>query len=461
MTQGDPPQPQRDLLGQPRGLWVLAGTELWDRISFHGMQAMLVLYMTGELLLDQTRLQSIIGYSTYRGALETVTGPLSNTALATQTFGIYIAFVSGLPLLGGWLGDRLLGRRLSVGAGAALMTAGHFCMAFDPTFLIALVLIMSGAGLLRGNLSAQVKSLYRKGDPREINAFQYYSLSVSFGGFIAPIVSGAVAAVWGWHAGFGVAGFGMLLGFGLYLAGGRHLPAETPRRSGTTSVAHQALTPDERRRVIGLFLLWPISVCFWIAQAQIWNIYNVWLRDHIDMNVGGFQVPVPWMQSLDGLAPAVLALTSLWVWARMAKSGAEPDPLNKMAVGLLIFGASVGLLAAAPIIAGGDGKASIVMPILFHLFSNLGWVWFTPVVLALYAARSPERWRGTLLGFNALSLSAASIISGWMGGLYEQLAPSSFWLINAVICSGAGVVLLLTRRPFGRLLALPPESQPT
>ena len=459
MTQGDPPQPHRDVLGQPRGLWVLAGTELWDRISFHGMQAMLVLYMTGDLLLDRGRVQSILGFGVYRRTLEAVTGPLSDTVIATQTFGIYLACVTGLPLLGGLLGDKLTGRRLAVGLGAALMTLGHFCMAFDATFLIALIFLMVGAGLLRGNLSAQVKSLYADNDPREINAFQYYSLSVSVGAFIAPIVSGAVAAIWGWHAGFGVAGFGMLIGLIVYLSGGRHLPPDVPRRRNTESAMRRSLRPGERRRVLGLFLIWPFSVCFWIAQAQIWNIYNVWLRDHVDMNIGGFDVPVPWMQSLDGLAPAVLALTSLWVWARMAKGGSEPMPLNKMAFGMIIFGAAVALLAAAPVIAGDNGKASIAIPVLFHLVSNLGWVWFSPVITALYATRAPASWRGTLLGISALSVSAGSIISGMMGGLYERISASSFWLIVAAICAGGGLVLLLARPLLVRLLAREDEGE--
>jgi len=222
---------RREWFGHPRGLWVLAGTELWDRISFHGMQAMLVLYMTGDLLLHPDRTDRIIGFATYRATLESITGPLSDVALATQTFGLYLAFVAGLPILGGWVGDRLTGRKLAVVLGAALMTAGHFLLAFDATFLVALVFLMTGAGILRGNLSAQIKSLYADGDPRETNAFQYYSLAVNFGAFIAPILTGSVAAIWGWHVGFGVAGVGMLIGLVIYVAGSALLPSDGGRSS--------------------------------------------------------------------------------------------------------------------------------------------------------------------------------------------------------------------------------------
>lgn len=451
------PDSASELLGQPRGLWVLAGTELWDRISFHGMQAMLVLYMTGELLLSPERVDAVLGFATYRQALEAMTGPLSPTALAAQTFGLYMALTTGLPLVGGWIGDRIISRRIVVGAGAATMTAGHLCMAFDSTFLIALLLVTTGAGLLRGNLSAQVRSLYQPDDPRAINAFQYYGMSVSLGGFIAPIVTGAVAAIWGWHAGFGVAGIGMLIGLFIYLSGLRHLPPEPPRAARRQATARHPLSSIERRRLIALFMIWPISVCFWIAQAQVWNIYNVWLRDHVDMNVAGFEVPVPWMQSLDGLAPTVLALASLWIWGRMAKAGTEPAPLNKMTSGLVIFGLAVCLLAAAPVVAGNGGKASLAIPVLFHLVSNLGWVWFSPVVTALYAATAPDQWRGTMLGINMLAISAASIITGRMGALYELLSPGQFWLLHGGICAGAGLVLLMTRSRFDSMLAVSDE----
>lgn len=461
---------QGELFGQPKGLWVLAGTELWDRISFHGMQAMLVLYMTGDLLVHPERMRSIIGFSAYRHVTEAMTGPLSDTALATQTFGFYLAFVTGLPLLGGLIGDKLTGRKLAVGLGAGLMTAGHFFMAFDATFLIALVLLMTGAGLLRGNLSAQIKSLYADGDPREINAFQYYYLAVNVGAFIAPIVTSTVAVFWGWHMGFGVAGIGMLIGLLIYLSGSRFLPPDTGQRARgeAAPVAQAPLTAGEKRRIQGLLLLWPVGVAFWIAQSQIWNVYNVWVRDHVNMTVGSLQVPVPYLQSLDGLAPAVFTPICLLLWARMARRGREPDEFGKLAFGIILFGLSVALLGAGPLLADAAGRAPILLPVMFHVFSNFAAVWFAPVMLALFATRAPNAWRGTLIGVNALSVSAASIISGRMGSLYERISPTEFWLINGAICVIAGIYLLIARPFYRRMLAranaedtlpLPPKEE--
>jgi POT family proton-dependent oligopeptide transporter len=460
-----------DLFGQPKGLWVLAGTELWDRISFHGMQAMLVLYMTGDLLVHPERMRTIIGFTAYRNLVEGMTGPLTDLALATQTFGFYLAFVTGLPLLGGWLGDKFLGRRISVGLGAGLMTAGHLCMAFDQTFLIALILLMTGAGLLRGNLSAQIKSLYPDGDPRETNAFQYYYFAVNFGAFIAPIRTSTVALFYGWHAGFGVAGVGMLIGLVIYLAGSAFLPPDRVRQKVEREAPAASAVPldaNQKRRILGLFLLWPISVAFWTAQSQIWNVYNVWVRDNIDMHVGGFDVPVPYLQSLDGLAPAVFIPITLLIWARMAKRGREPDEYVKMAIGVMLFGVAVAMLAAGPLLANAAGRAPVWLPVLFHVVSNFAAVWFAPVVLAVFATRAPASWRGTLIGFSALSVSAASLISGRMGNLYEHISPSEFWLINAGICFGAGLFLLLARGFYERMLSrenaeddgpLPPKEE--
>ena len=452
-------RPPGEAFGQPKGLWVLAGTELWDRISFHGMVAMLTLYMAGELLLPG-RIENVVGFAGYRSFLEGMTGPLSVQALATQTFGLYFAGVTFMPLFGGAIGDRLIGRKVAVSLGALLMTAGHFAMAFDSSFLLALLLLVLGAGLLRGNLSAQVKALYAEGDPRSVNAFQYYFLAINFGAFIAPIVAGGVAAIWGWHAGFGIAGFGMLIGLVVYLVGQRHLVDEKPRRLRPTEErgTRAALTPGERRRVLGLALIWPISVSFWVAQAQIWNVYNIWVRDHVDMRVGSFNVPVPWMQSLDGLAPALFIPLVLWIWSRQAKRGKEPDLYVKLAIGAGIFALSTGWLAAAQLIYG-EGRAPILWPIWFHVMSNFGAVYFAPTMLGIFGTRAPYSLRGTLIGINSLAVSAASLISGPMGGMYETISPGQFWLINTAICGGGALTVLVLRPMYRRLLALDGEIQ--
>jgi len=441
-----------ELFGQPRGLWVLAGTELWERISFHGMQALLVLYMVGALLLPG-HVEHVAGFAGYRAAVETVTGPLTVQALAAQTFGLYIGLIYFTPVIGGALGDRLLGRRAAVILGAGLMTCGHFALAFDRSFLLALLLLILGAGLLRGNLPAQVKALYADGDRREADAFQIYYVAINVGAFVAPIVTGALAAWYSWHLAFGFAGFGMLTGLILYLVGSRHLPKEQGRAARSPAAAKSPLTPAERRRVGALLALCPFLICFWVAQSQVWNVYNLWVRDNLDLTIGTFQMPIPWLQALDGVSPIIVMPVFLALWRRQAERGSEPGDLTKMAIGCLIFGAATSWLALAPLAAGADGRAPLLWAVAFHISSNIGWLYLTPIAMAFFAAQAPARTRGTLLGVNYLNTFAGSVISGRLGGLYEQVSATQFWLIHAAIVGAGGLALLIFSPLLRRALA--------
>jgi len=430
----------RDLFGQPRGLAYLAGTELWDRISFHGMQALLVLYMVGQLLLPG-HVEKIAGFTTFRAAIEAVTGPLSVQALASQIFGLYIGFVYFMPVVGGVIGDRVLGRRRTVALGAILMTAGHFCMAFDASFLAAMALLIAGAGCLRGNLVSQVGDLYGPGDPRRDAGFQIYFTGINLGAFIAPIVCGLLGQAYGWHIAFGFAGVGMLIGLVVFLAGVRHLPPDRVRTPGTA--AREPLAAADRRVIVVLLLLLPVLATYWIAQSQVWNVYNLWVRDHVDLVVLGWTMPIPWLQAIDGLAPVVLLAPTLAMWTWQRNRGAEPDDIAKMAIGCLIFGAGTAWLAAAPLVAGPDGRAPLLWAIGFHLLSNEGWLFFVPIALAVWSRAAPRQVNGTMIGVYYLSTFLGSTISGRIGGLYETWSPARFWLLHAGIVAGGGVILLV------------------
>ncbi|MGA2188319.1 MAG: peptide MFS transporter [Steroidobacteraceae bacterium] len=333
----------RDLLGQPRGLFFIGATELWERISFHGMQALLVLYMVEQLLLPG-HVENIVGFTGFRAAIEGVTGPLSSQALASQIFGLYVGFVYLVPVFGGLLGDRVLGRRRSVALGALLMTAGHFCMAFEASFLAALLLLILGAGVLRGNLASQVGDLYSADDRRRETAFQIYYGALNSGAFVAPLITGVLAQTYGWHYGFGFAGFGMLLGLLVYLSGGRDLPPDAVRGA---SAVRRKLSAKERRVALVMALMLPVFTLFWIAQSQIWNTYNLWVRDHVDLAVGSWKMPVPWLQAVDSLGVVVLLLPILQFWRWQASRSREPDDLTKLAIGFLLFGAAIASRADA------------------------------------------------------------------------------------------------------------------
>lgn len=426
------------IFGHPRGLLVLAGTELWDRISFSGMQAILVLYMVDRLLLPG-HIEHIAGFAGFRNAIEHVTGALSSQALASQIFGLYVGLIYFTPTFGGFVGDRFLGRARSVVLGGLSMTAGHFCLAFETSFLLALALLIVGAGFLRGNLTPQVAELYPAGDRRRPVAFQIYFSMVAIGAFIAPLVTGALSQIYDWDVAFAFAGFGMLAGLVVYLSGRSILPPDA-RRLG--AAARAPLLPHERRTVLALLSLIPIATLFWIAQAQIWNTYNVWVRDHVDLRVGSFTVPVPWLQALDGLCPLVTLPALLWFWRWQGRRGAEPDELTRMSLGLLIFGASVGLLVAAEWITDAHGKTPLLVPVAFHIASNAGWLYFSPSANSLFAGTAPAAVRGTMIGMYTLSMFFGSVISGRMGGLYESVRPSVFWSLHAGVAVAGGLLLL-------------------
>jgi proton-dependent oligopeptide transporter, POT family len=428
-----------DLFGQPRGLLYIGATELWERISFHGMQALLVLYMV-EQLLQPGHVENIAGFKGFRAAIEGVTGPLSSQALASQIFGLYVGFVFLVPVFGGLLGDRVLGRRRAVALGALLMTAGHFCMAFEASFLAALVLLILGAGVLRGNLASQVGDLYSAADRRRETAFQIYYGALNSGAFIAPLITGVLAQTYGWHYGFGFAGFGMLAGLVIYLSGERSLPPDAVRGANAAS---RKLSSRDRRVALIMVSMLPIFTLFWIAQSQIWNTYNLWARDHIDLVVGSWKMPVPWLQAVDALSVVVLMPPLLKFWRWQASRSSEPDDLTKLGIGCLLFGAAIAWLAASQLAADATGKAPLVWALTYHFLSAFGYLYFSPVAIAVFSRTAPASINAMMIGVYYLSIFAGSVISGRLGGLYERLSSAQFWLIHAAIVLVGGMLILL------------------
>src|SRR5205809_2979997 len=217
----------RSFIGHPRGLGYIAFAEAWERFSYYGMQALLVLYMINQLLLP-AHVQHIAGFGSFRHLIETFRGSLSVQALASTIFGLYTGLVYLTPIAGGLIADRVLGRTRTITIGALLMALGHFLMAFDVTFLLALTCLLCGVGCFKGNLASQVGALYDKGDNRRADAFQIYYIFINAGVIASPLIAGTLGEVYGWHYGFGAAGGGMLIGLTIYLLGRKHLPPDSP-----------------------------------------------------------------------------------------------------------------------------------------------------------------------------------------------------------------------------------------
>ena len=434
--------PERTVFGHPRGLAVLAGTEFWDRVSFNGMQALLTLYLAGQLFTPG-HIEKIVGFVRFRAIVEALFGHLTTLGLATQTFGLYIGLATFTPVFGGLIGDLWLGRKRGVILGALLMSAGHFCMAFDQSFLLAMLLLILGTGALRGNLLPQVGELYRPDDARRDTAFQLYYAMVNLGAFVAPLVTGALAQGFSWHVGFAFAGFGMLAGLVIYLAGQGQVVAVAPKPARAADRVRVPLTAADWRRVTALLALVPVAALFWIAQSQVWNTYNLWVRDHVQLHIWTFLVPVPWFQAIDGLSPFICLPPMLMFWRWQAARGREPGQLTKAAIGCFIFAAGTLWLAAAGLAADADGRAPILFAVMFHLVSNLGWLYFTPTVTALVSRAAPRSVNATMIGAASLSVFLGSTISGRLGSLYEVLPASQFWTLHAALVGLGGVVFLI------------------
>lgn len=444
------PAAEGEILGHPRGLAYIFFTEAWERFSFYGMQALLMLYMTG-YLLQPGAVESIAGFAGFRSALESVFGELSTQALASQIFGLYVALIYFTPIVGGLIGDRLTGRTRAVLAGAGLMAAGHFMMAFETAFLPALLALILGSGLLKGNLAAQVGALYAKDDRRRDGAYTAYVTAINIGAFVSPLVCGSLGELYGWHYGFTAAGFGMLIGIVIYLRGRRYLPPDSPRNSAGTRVA---LAPGDARVIVFLLVLLALTSTFWIVQAQVWNIYPLWLRDVVDRDLWtGFTIPVTWFQSLDALAVLLLAPFTVLFWRWQSKRQAEPSDLVKIALGCGFFGLSCVILSVGQAFAV-DGRVLMVWPVVFHFMVAIGYLYAAPIALSLVSRAAPAAVNAMLVGSYYLGIFIGGIVSGWLGRFYESLQPSAFWLLHAAIGIGGGVLILILKRRFVRELRL-------
>src|SRR5215216_652833 len=243
-----------ELFGHPKGLAFLFATEMWERFSYYGMRALLVLYMVKYLLLAD-RAETVVGLTALRRALEWLFGPLDIQPLASQIYGFYTGLVYLTPILGGLLADRVLGQRRTVVVGAVLMAIGHFMMAFETLFLFALLALILGNGAFKPNISTQVGGLYAAGDRRRDRAFSIFYVGINLGAFLAPLVCGTLGEAAGWHYGFGAAGVGMLIGLATYLYASSTLPPDERSRPRAEPRIKKPLTRTERRALLSLFVL--------------------------------------------------------------------------------------------------------------------------------------------------------------------------------------------------------------
>jgi len=480
------PSEDHAFFGHPRGLSTLFFTEMWERFSYYGMRALLILFMT---------------------AAPAAGGLGFDTGTAGAVYGLYTSMVYMMSLPGGWIADRLIGQRRAVLYGGVLIASGHFSMAFPSisTFYLGLLLIVIGTGLLKGNISVLVGQLYAPNDNRRDAGFSIYYMGINLGAFIAPLVCGYLGQRVNWHLGFAAAGIGMTLGLVQYVLGGRHLgdaglhpaPAASPaaadmlwRRAKlwgggvgaavvllavilytdalpitpthiadaagyllliTTIVFFSWLffggdwTPAERKRlyVIGVFFL--AAALFWSEFEQAGSTLNLFADRATRTSVGGWEFPSSWFQSANALFIIMFAPLFALLWVRLGSR--EPSSPVKFSIGLVGVGVGFAVLIPAARAAEAGSLVSpmwLVATYLVHTFAELC---LSPVGLSSMTKLAPARVAGLMMGVWFLGASVGNFIGGRLSSFYEAWALPNLFGVVAAFGIASGVILLALSRP--------------
>jgi POT family proton-dependent oligopeptide transporter len=436
---------------QPRGIYLLFGVEMWERFSFYGMRAFLVLFAA-----DATR--GGLGWS---------------QASASRLMSFYALACYSLPVLGGWLADRFLGTHRTLVIGACIIAAGHFTLAlpFLPTFFLGLALVAIGTGFFKTNASTMVGQLYQRGDKRRDAGFTIFYMGTNAGAFFGQIICSSFAESprFGWHWGFGSAGVGMLAGLITYLAlkpkylAGIGGPPDRATKAAQRS--HAPVTPEERDRLTALLVLFAFTIVFWMAFEQASTSMNFFAQDHTNRKVGSFLVPAGWFQSINPVVLVIAApfFAALWTW--LGRRNREPSTPMKMAIGLVLVGLGfVFMMVGAQRTAGG----ALVSPFwLFaaYSFHTFGELCLSPIGLSFVTKVAPERMVARLMGFWFFATALGEFLAGQFAALTDKIArgeifhlfggQADFYLVLVVAPLLAGGLLFavtpwLRRRMHGR-----------
>ena len=394
--------------GQPRGLTILFLTNMWEQFSYYGMRALLVYYMTKQLLFAQEH--------------------------ASVICGAYTACAYFTPIVGGVIADRLLGKRRAIIIGGSIMALGHFLMTFEPLFYVALGTIALGNGLFLPSLPSQIDDLYEPGDPRVGWAYNVYYVGVNIGGFLAPLVCGTLGELYGWHWGFGAAGVGMVVGLAIYIWGQRYLP-EQARRPVEADEIPRARFP--RQTALLLVAVALAVTVFRGAYEQVGNTVALW-AETVDRRAGDATIPMTWFQSLNPLLVMAMTPALLVWWQRRAAAGRRERPARKMAAGAVIVALAYLLLAALESAGGPTHWAWLVA---FFAIFTLGELYILPTGLGLFARLAPPGFGATTVAAWYLAIFTGSLSAGLVGTLWSAMSHARYFLLLAAIALVAALLL--------------------
>jgi POT family proton-dependent oligopeptide transporter len=465
---------------------------MWERFSFDGMRGLLKLYVVNYLFVNWQQIKQgaafvkrdpilVWGGTFVRSLLSTPADselkqclvkavqnyPKLDPALALDAarqaciaqehasiiYGWYTGLVYLTPFFGGIIADRLLGQRKTVVIGGVLMAIGHFVMASEVSFFIALTLLILGNGAFKPNISTQVGNLYAPGDPRRDGAFTIFYMGINLGAFICNFVCGTLAAVYGWHYGFAAAGVGMLLGLAVYILGKNHLAQDNlSARRAAGNESREPLTQTEWSRVWALCALCALNVVFWAVYEQQGNTMQTWADEQTVWPVlGSFQVPSTWFQSFNPFCIFLLAPFLDMFWRRQAKRGTEPGSVTKMAIGCVILGLSF-IVMVVGAQAVGTGRGSPFWPLFCTLLLTVGELYLSPIGLSLVTKVSPIRIVSMMMGMWFVSSFLGNLLSGYIGVLYTRLPKEGFFLVLTALGVGAGIAMWAFNKPIRKAI---------
>jgi POT family proton-dependent oligopeptide transporter len=446
----------REFLGHPPGLTILFGTEMWERFSYYGMRALLILYLTKYLLLPG-HVENVWGYGATKAFFESFAGPLDVQPLSSLIYGSYTGLIYFTPLPGGWLADRVMGQKRVVVLGIVMMACGHFMMASERLLFPALFLLIVGGGIFKPNTTGQVGSLYASGDHRRDRAYSIFYVGTNIGSFFAPLVCGTLGEEAGWHYGFGAAGVGMLIALAIYLWGFRFLPEDELAKERAIHAERPKLTREDRRAVWALiFLCIPLTL-WWACYEQQGNVLNLWTADNTDRGIDLYfwrgEIPVTWFQSVNPFMIFAFTPFLLRLWTRQAITGTEPSSLNKITLGCLYQTAGYLIMVVAALSAGETGKANWLWLLLFIGLVTIGELYLSPISTSLYSRLAPPQILSTMMAVNFIpNFLGGGLLQGWLGAYWSGMSKAQFFLMIAIISGVSGIIVWSFNRPLKSIL---------
>ena len=473
-------------------------TEMWERLSYYGMRALLVLFMTDQVMTGGMGLDD---------------------RSATAIYGIYTALVYVVALPGGWIADRLLGAQRAVFTGGLIIMCGHFVLAIPSThaFFIGLLLVIAGTGLLKPNVSAVVGELYPQGDPRRDAGFSIFYMGINTGAFLGPLICGGLgqAEGFGWHWGFATAGVGMLFGVIQFWKTKHHLGTAGmhPSSSGDAAVDAKkrkngwivvgigvaaivffviaalsgnfelnpvkisqqstavivgmavlffayvltlgGLTRDEKHRTLALIILLMGCAMFWSGFEQAGSSLTFFADRYTQLEFSWFTIPSTWFQSVNALFIIMFAPVFAWLWVALAKRNLNPSSPAKFGFGLVLLGLGfLVMVGASAIVVNGDKAMPtwLIMTYLLHTFGELA---LSPVGLSVTTKLAPRRYVGQMMGMWFLASALGNLIAGQIAGEFDANNIAAFpgqYMDIVLTAGGAGLIMLLFSKPIKKLM---------